>query len=249
MLKAAAKAKKIIAPFQQRRFEKDFLKVKEVIDSGILGEIVHIRICWQGFKRRWDWQTSRAYAGGALNNNGPHPLDHAAVLFGEGKPEVWAQAKNYLCSGDAEDHLKVILNGKNKPTVEIELTDVWAYPQERWIIAGTRGGLHGTEQKLEWKWVDFSKMPERTLSMESTPDRSYNSEKLEWQTATWQPEGPAQASGAGAAPPVDAVNTFYQGLFQTIRNHQPLAIPPQEIKKRVALLEVIRKKAGIHAKK
>ncbi len=248
MLKEAKKAKKVIAPFQQRRFEKDFQKVKEVIDSGILGEIVHIRICWHGYKRRWDWQTSRKYAGGALNNNGPHPLDHASVLFGKGKPEVWAQAKHYLSSGEAEDHLKVILTGKKNPTVEVELTDVVAYGQERWFVAGTKGGLHGTETNLEWKWLDYSKMPERKLSMESTPDRSYNSEKYDWQTASWQPEGTVQASGAGAAPPVEAVNTFYQGLYDTIKNNKALLIKPEEIRERVALLEKIRKVAGIKAK-
>lgn len=247
MIALAAKMGKIIAPFQQRRYEEDFLKVKEVIDSGILGEIVHIRTCWQGFKRRWDWQTSRTYAGGALNNNGPHPLDHAMVLFGGENPDVWAQASRHLCSGDAEDHLKFILYGQGHPTVEVELTDVWAYPQDRWVVAGTRGGLKGNPKSLEWKWVDFSGMPERPLSMQSTPDRSYNSEKLEWHTATWQAAGEGTAGGAGAAPPPGAVLLFYRGLFATLRTGAPLYVTPQSVRQRVAVMEKIRASAGIPA--
>lgn len=248
MIAQAEKAGRIVAPFQQRRYEEDFLKVKEVIDSGILGDIVHIRTCWQGFKRRWDWQTSRTYAGGALNNNGPHPLDHAVALFGEGEPSVWAQATRHLCSGDAEDHLKVILHGAGHPTVEIELTDVWAYSQDRWIVAGTRGGLKGNPNSLEWKWVDWESMPPRPLCMESTPDRSYNGEKLEWHTASWQPAGKDAASGAGAAPPPGAVLLFYRGLFAALRDGKPLHITPQSVRQRVAVMEKIRAAAGIPVK-
>jgi predicted dehydrogenase len=247
MIGLAEKAGKLVAPFQQRRYEEDFQKVKEIIDSGVLGDIVHIRTCWQGFKRRWDWQTSRTRAGGALNNNGPHPLDHAVALFGGDDPQVWAQASCNLCSGDAEDHLKVILYGEGHPTVEIELTDVWAYSQDRWVVAGTRGGLKGNPKKLEWKWVDWETMPPRPLDMESTPDRSYNSEKLEWHTETWEATGEGTAGGAGAAPPPGAVRQFYDGLYSSLREGTPLYVTPQSVRVRVATMEKIRASAGIPA--
>jgi len=247
MIAAARAAGRIVAPFQQRRYEKDFLKVKEVIDSGVLGEIVHIRITWHAFKRRWDWQTIRQRAGGALNNNGPHPLDHAMTLFGEGEPGVWAEARRCLCAGEAEDHLKVILYGEGRPTVEFELTDVWAYPQDRWTVAGTRGGLRGNERKLEWKWVDFEALPPRPLDLRPTPDRSYNNEKLPWQTAAWEPEGRVQAGGAGAAPPQQAVLAYYGDLYRTIREGAPLAVTPESARRRVAVMEKIRRQAGIPA--
>jgi predicted dehydrogenase len=245
MIAAADKADRLIIPFQQRRYEEDFLQIKKIIDSGILGDIVVIRTCWHGFKRRWDWQTSRTRAGGALNNNGPHPLDHAMVLFGGDEPEVWARASHHLCSGDAEDHLKFILFGEGHPTVEVELTDIWAYDQDRWIVSGTRGGLRGNPDHLEWKWVDFDTMQERPLTMESTPDRSYNHEDLDWQTDSWTPAGDDTAGGAGAAPPPGAVRCFYDDLFTSLRAAKPLHITPQNVRCRVAVMEKIRKAAGI----
>ena len=238
MIAAAKKAGKLLTPFQQRRYEKDFLKVWEVVKSGVLGDIVHVRTCWHGFKRRWDWQTTKAYAGGALNNNGPHPLDHMMCLFGDSEPTVWAQAGRYLASGDAEDHLKVILSGKGCPTVEIELTDVWAYPQDRWTVAGTRGGLRGNESALEWKWVDFSTLPPRPLSLESTPDRSYNSEKLDWKTDSWKTE--TVAAGAGANPNEGPIYEYYQMLYGVLTEGKPLWITPEQVRRRVAVLEKIR---------
>ena len=44
--------------------------MQEVIASGVLGEIVHIRSSWSGFQRRWDWQTRQDLWGGSLLNTG-----------------------------------------------------------------------------------------------------------------------------------------------------------------------------------
>ena len=108
IIAASKEAGRVVQPFQQRRYEPDFRKIMELIASGLLGEIQLVRICWHSFKRRWDWQTATSMSGGALNNNGPHPIDHAVELFGGDDPEVWSEMRRSLCSGDAEDYLKII---------------------------------------------------------------------------------------------------------------------------------------------
>lgn len=243
----AKAAGKIVLPFQQRHYEKDFIKVLEICESGLLGEIVRIRICWHSFGRRWDWQTSRAMAGGNLNNNGPHPLDHALTLFGEAEPEVWAEAGGYLRSGDAEDDLKFILRAPGRPTVEVELSSIHAYGQDRWYVCGTRGGLHGDEKHLEWKWVDFSKMPPRPLDLASTPDRSYNSETLEWQTGCWNAPTSEINPGAGAPPPTGPVEDFYRNLHKVLTEGAAPTVSLEQARLRVATMEKIRAAAGIPA--
>ena len=245
---AAKKTGRIVVPFQQRHCEDDYLKVKEVCESGIIGDVFRIRICWHGFGRRWDWQTSRSMAGGNLNNNGPHLLDHAISLFGDVLPEkVWAEAGGYLRSGDAEDDLKFILQGKGRPTVEAELANVWAYGQDRWTVCGTRGGLHGTEKHLEWKWVDFSKMPPRPLDLRSTPDRSYNGERLDWQTASWNDASSEANLGAGAPPPVGPTEKFYRNLYKVLTEGAAPTLSLEQARIRVATMEMIRAAAGIPA--
>lgn len=247
MIAASVAAKRVLQPFQQRRFEPDFRKVKEICDSGLLGEIEFVRICWHAFKRRWDWQTMREKSGGTMNNNGPHLIDHALELFGgdQEPAEVWCDMKRCLCSGDAEDHFKLVLRGPGRPTVEVELSDVYAYAQDRWLVCGTRGGLRGDGNKLEWKWVDFSKMPPRPVDPNSTPDRSYNSEKLEWQTGSWVPAQAAD-TGSGAAPAPAPVLELYDGLYAAIREGKPQVITPQAVRKRVAILERARKASGFY---
>ena len=66
---------KFFAVFQQSRFRPLYRKIYDVIHSGVLGEIVMIKIAYNGFGRRWDWQTIQDLNGGELMNTAPHPLD------------------------------------------------------------------------------------------------------------------------------------------------------------------------------
>ena len=144
-----------------------------------------------------------------------------------------------LCSGDAEDYLKVILTGAGHPTIEIELMDCIAFGQDRWLVNGTNGGLRGTATHLEWKWVDWKGTPERPLSLEPTPDRSYNREDLPWQTDSWELKTEADV-GAGGAPSPQPVLDLYSSLYETIKNGKPQAITPQQVRIRVAVMEKAR---------
>ena len=245
MLAAAKKAGKMLQPFQQRRFEPDFQKVKEIIESGLLGEIQLIRICWHNFKRRWDWQTMKSMSGGCLNNNGPHPIDHAMELFGGDDPEVWSEMRRCLCSGDAEDYLKVILSGPGRPTVEVELIDCVAYGQDKWFVAGTSGGLHGTAGRLDWKWVDWSTMRDRPVTAVPTPDRSYNSEPLDWKSDSWEPTAATDA-GAGATPAAKPAMTMYDNLYAVLREGAEQIIKPESIRSRLRVLEKARAAGGFY---
>ena len=82
MIAAAKESGRMLAPFQQSRVAPYFKKVREVIDSGVLGRIVSIDIQFSGFARRWDWQTIQDFTAGSLFNTGPHPLDQALTLLG-----------------------------------------------------------------------------------------------------------------------------------------------------------------------
>ena len=249
LINAATKVGRVLQPFQQRRYEPDFQKVLEVVRSGVLGRIQMVRICWHGFKRRWDWQTMSSMAGGELYNNGPHPIDHAMFLLGDSDdtpvtPDVWCERRRCLASGDGEDHVKLILSASGKPTVEIELSSTIAYGQDRWLISGTAGGLRGSANGLEWKWVDWSKMPDRPLDPNPTPDRSYNGEKLEWQQATWVPAGAVDAGG-GSAPAWQPVNDLYTDFHATLTTGAAQKITPQSVRRRVDILERASKLAPV----
>ena len=230
---AAARASgKHVIPFQNRRYEPQFRKVREVATSGVLGELLLVRLCAHSFSRRWDWQTLLEFGGGQLANNGPHALDQAMTFVGPGEIRLFAELRTGLSSGDAEDHAKVTMKGESGPTVDVEVSTVAAYAQERWTIFGTSGGLTGARGGLKWRYVDWSKMPPRPVDTNPTPDRSYNREQLTWTEESW--EAPAEREGDNAL--------FYADLYRTLREGAGPAIKAEEARRYVEVLERCRAK-------
>jgi predicted dehydrogenase len=227
MTQAARSAGKLVAPFQNRRYEPHFQKVKSVIESGILGDVHTIRIAWHGFKRRWDWQTLTEFSGGDLNNTGPHVIDQALQLFGEAEPEVFVDLRNVLSSGDAEDHIKIVLKAAGSPTIDLELTSACAFPGDRWLVMADAGGLRGTVNELEWKWIDWSKLQPRPSERFPTPDRTYNSETLEWQSESCE-----TCEGFDLI-----VSLFYEDFWRSVRENAPLFISPESVQRTIAVIE------------
>lgn len=231
MIAAAERTGQILTINQNRRYSVDFLKVQEVIASGVLGEIVQIRINVNRFGRRWDWQTLKKYGGGDLNNTGAHFVDMAVLLIDDPEPEVFCHMRSTpLYAGDGESHIKVILKPKSGPLVDLEITNTCAYPQETWLVMGTQGSLTGGRGTMDWKYFDPAEAPPLVLDETPTPDRSYNREELSWreERAELVHDGPS------------GVQQLYRSLHATIRDGAPLVVTLESVRRQVAVLERCR---------
>ncbi|MEA3122971.1 MAG: scyllo-inositol 2-dehydrogenase, partial [Paraburkholderia sp.] len=74
----------VFAPFHNRRWDGDFLTVRELLAGAGLGRVVHFESHFDRFRphvrARWREQASRG--GGLLFDLGPHLIDQALALFG-----------------------------------------------------------------------------------------------------------------------------------------------------------------------
>ncbi len=235
MIAVAQRRGRVLSIFQNRRYSPDFLQVRKVIRSGVLGRIALIRIAYHGFGRRWDWQTLKKYEGGSMNNTGPHAIDHALNLFGPEMPRVFCLRDRTLTLGDADDHVKIVMYGKDHPSVEVEITAACPYPQNSWLVMGTQGGLSGNASELKWKYFNPRRLPRRAVSEVPTPDRSYNSETLPCVEKTWSRDRNRGRSETG----------FYLDLHKTLRRGAPLEVKPEEVRMQMRVMEACRRQAPV----
>lgn len=227
MIETARRTGSLLTVFQNRRYDPDMVKVRQVIESGVLGRIVQIKLLNQGFGRRWDWQTLKSLGGGSLRNNGIHAIDQALQFIGPAEPEVFCHLDRTLTLGDADDHVKIVLKAPGAPTVDIEVTSCCAYPQDYWHVYGTQGGLTGTARALRWKYFLPEELPPRSATVEPTPDRSYNSEPIRWHEESWTLEGDTSSGW----------KDYYLDLYKTLRHGAPLAVTPESVRRDMAVIE------------
>lgn len=231
LIAAAKKAGKLLAIFQQSRFAPYFEQVRKVIASGVLGRVVMIRVASNGFGRRWDWQTLQEFNGGNLLNTGPHPLDQALQLFGPGMPKVTCLMDRCNTYGDAEDHVKLLLTGEGRPTIDLEISSCCAYPPYSYQVYGTRGGLAGTSGEIKWRYFNPKRAPKRELVREPLPNRQYCSEKLPWVEKAWTvPKAKSDLFGGMS-------KQFYRHLYRTLTEGAPLVITPEQVRQQIAVIE------------
>jgi len=235
IIKKAKETGKFFAIYQQSRFAAYFQKVKEVINSGVLGRIVMIKVAFNGFARRWDWQTLQDMNAGNLLNTGPHPLDQALNLFGDADPDVFCLMDRANCFGDAEDHVKLILSKKGHPTIDMEVSSCCAYPLYTYQVYGTQGGLTGNMNHFEWKFFKPSEAPKQKLIKEPLPELAYCSETLKWHSKQWD------ASPEEADVFTYAGTRFYNNIYNALVKGTPLEVTPQQVRRQIAVIEKAHK--------
>ncbi|HHY23752.1 MAG TPA: Gfo/Idh/MocA family oxidoreductase [Clostridiaceae bacterium] len=236
LIGAAEKSGKVFAIYQQSRFAPYFKQVRKVIDSGVLGRIVQISIAFNGFARRWDWQCMQKNNGGSLLNTGPHPLDQALQLFGtDMMPEVYCIMDRCNTFGDAEDYVKLILKGKGRPVIDLEISSCCAYPSFTYNIQATRGGLKGSMTHIDWKYFKEEEAPTQQLITEplEKPDGTpaYCGETLKWYEGSWDVSEENKNLFNTMA------GSFYDMLYRTLTEGAELEITPQEVKQQIAVIE------------
>ncbi|MCM8771711.1 MAG: Gfo/Idh/MocA family oxidoreductase [Candidatus Omnitrophica bacterium] len=237
MIETSKKTGKLLTVFQNKRYAPDFQKIKEIIDSGLIGKIILVKMLYHSFSRRWDWQTLKKYGGGTLNNTGPHVIDQALQIFGDKEePEIFCHMEKTLTLGDTEDHVKIILKGKSSPMIDIEITSACCYPQENWLVMGSCGGIKGTFTQLYWKYFDPKDLPPREVDENPTPDRSYNVENI-----PWKEEEKWEFSEKDKNYPIN----FYIDLYETLVKGKPLKITPESVRRVMWVIEKCHQIAGI----
>jgi len=233
---------RILAPFQNNRFQPFFIEMQNIIRSGILGDIIHIRSTWGSFSRRWDWQTFQCNLGGCLFNTGPHAVDQALQFFPPDAPlkvESCLECRNEL-GGDADDYCWLALSAPKCPRVEILISQYMAYPQgDIYNISGTRGGLAGNSESLKWRYYSWADAPEQKIWSPWSVNQGYPSEKLPWKEDAWKIDEDLTkvSSGYTLRSYQYGVKIIYEALHKAICTGSTLAVTLPEVRRQIMVME------------
>ena len=240
LLQVAKETGKPYQVFQQYRFAPSYLKLKEVIASGVLGRIVQVKLNYSGFARRWDWQTVQGFAAGSLLNTGPHPVDQALDLMGfpEGV-ETTAIFDRAQTSGDAEDYAKLLLFAPGAPVLDIEISACNAFPSDTYQVQGTSGTLQGTTSHLEWKYYVPKDEVARPVIMEplagAQGEPIYCREQLHIAEDKWDATGPEldEFTAKGIV--------FYQEYYRMLTENAPMTVTNDQVLAQMRVMEAAHK--------
>jgi len=106
---------------QNRRWDQDFLAMKEIVDSGELGEAINIESRIHGSRGiPSDWRALKPYGGGMLYDWGVHLIDQVLCIFGYDIKSVRCDF-DYITTSEVDDGFKLLLTFKDGKQAHIEV--------------------------------------------------------------------------------------------------------------------------------
>ena len=232
---AIARTGRFFAVFQQSRFRPLFRKSLEIMQSGILGRIVMIKVAYNTFGRRWDWQTIQDMCAGELLNTGPHPMDQVVQFYGGDYPQnIVCVMERTNTSGDAEDHIKILMHGKDQPTVDVEISRCCMFPGTTYEIYGPNGGLKASGNTVTWKYFLPEDEPERPLVKGPLEGAGrmpvYCGEKIRYYENTWN--SPPEVGGMDYWG-----RCYYLQVYDALTAGKPMDVTLDQVKRQIRMIE------------
>ncbi|MEY2709799.1 MAG: hypothetical protein RL031_672 [Actinomycetota bacterium] len=135
----------LLVVYQNRRYDLDFLTIKEQIENDQIGEIFHYESFVGGYSRPCSfWHSDAAVSGGAIFDWGSHFIDQILSLVpanidfvsGLNQKRVWDHVTN-------ADHAQVNINFKGGVQAVFINSDLAAARKPKFYILGTKGALSG----------------------------------------------------------------------------------------------------------
>ncbi len=143
--------------FQNRRWDGDFLTVRKLVASGVLGRVHRFESTFERFAERgqgrWQDTTTPAQGAGITFDLGSHLVDQALQLFGPATLER-AELRVLHEGGASEDDAFLSLLHENGVVSHLTLSRLAAQAGPRFRVLGTRSGysvsgLDGQESALQ----------------------------------------------------------------------------------------------------
>jgi predicted dehydrogenase len=143
---------RLLSVFHNRRWDGDFLTVRDLLARGDLGRVTHAHLQFDRFRPqvRERWRESGSPGGGLWTDLGPHLIDQAIQLFGE-PVAIDADIASMRDNASGDDWFQATLRYAGELRVTLSATTLAAAPGPRFTLHGTRGSYvkHSLDKQEE----------------------------------------------------------------------------------------------------
>lgn len=224
---------RLLAPYQNRRWDSDFLTLRGLVADGALGDVMRFESRFERWRpeprRGWKESADPGEGGGILLDLGTHLVDQAVTLLGP-VTHVYAELERRRPGVVVEDDVFVALAHASGARSHLWVSAVAAQGGPRFRVLGTRGA-----------WVKHGMdVQEAALRAGGRPrDRDWGREP----EAQW-----GRLGTDDAATPTEAIagdyGHFYRGVVQALRAGAPPPVDPEDAVRVLELLELARTSAA-----
>ncbi|MBO8163421.1 MAG: oxidoreductase [Brevibacillus sp.] len=229
LIELAESRKRLLSVYHNRRWDNDFLTLKQILHAGMLGEVhtyvSHYDRYRPGVRDRWREQTLPG--SGVLYDLGSHLIDQALHLFGCPRT-VWGDVFPQRPGARVDDYFHLVLGYDSGLRVHLNAGSIVKQTGPRFQVHGTKGsffkyGLDPQEEALRQ-----GKKP-GSPGWGEDEERHYADVTVE--------AGKLTVRGKVETIP-GAYQAYYEGIYHAIVEAQPVPVPAAEALHTIRVIEM-----------
>lgn len=232
LVKIAAEKNLFLSVYQNRRFDRDYLQVQQILSEKKLGNLRETEIRFDRFRieasPKKHKEDPAQNGSGALHDLGSHLIDQATQLFG--MPEkLFADVFSMKGNQFANDYFEIILYYQNDLRVRLKSSVFSKEAHYAYVLHGDKGSfLQERTDDQESELVagtipTYNEIWTKPLT-ETDGILNYQDENFDWQRIQTTSE------------PGDYMN-YYQEIYEHIVFRKPLPSPGSEIIQNMKIIE------------
>ena len=230
LIATAAEQDRALTVYQNRRWDPDFLAIREALQRGTIGEVFHLEAFIGTFEHPCDyWHSHAPISGGVFYDWGSHYIDWLLQLMPGAVRDVRATAHKRVWQDVTNaDQATLSIHFVDGAEATFIHSDVAALLKPKWYLLGTQGAIVG-----HWRH-------------ETVTSRAWNGSLIETVLAPAEalPEvtvavraREGQIHQQRLALPIAPRHPFHRNFADHLLAGEPLAVPPASSRRNIAVME------------
>lgn len=226
---ALAKAKGLfLSVFQNRRYDSDYKISRQVVESGVLGDILEAEIHYDRFKEELSYKKHKEIANpgtGSLYDLGSHIIDQALLLFGMPQ-KIWADIRIIRKGSIVDDYFELVFY-YDQLRARIKCSYLVREPLPSYQFHGRIGSFIKTKSDIQEAMLQKGLLP-------NSPDWGAEGPH-EWGLLHTEKDGKVIKQFLPS--PNGNYMEYYQGVYDALVKGAENPVPPSESLRIIRIIE------------
>ncbi|WP_077623602.1 oxidoreductase [Sediminibacillus massiliensis] len=218
LIQLAKEKKLMLSVYQNRRWDNDFLTIKELIKNESLGTMNTFIAHYDRFNPKPNqlWRERKEKGAGTLYDLGSHLIDQALHLFGEPQ-EVFCDLWNQREASVVDDYFHLIL-GYQRMRVILHSGSIVKQQGPKYLLHGSKGSFikYGEDRQAE-----------DLMDGKSPVGENWGADKPEWHGTLYVNEGGQPFEKKVKTVP-GSYPSYYEGIYNCLRGQGQNPVPAEE---------------------
>lgn len=232
IMEAAKRTGKLFSIHHNRRWDKDYVAIKNMIRGNVLGRPYFIESRVQGSRRAmYGWRGHKVNGGGMVLDWGVHLIDQLLDLFDKTVVSVDAHLFS-LYSDEVDDNIKIMLRFEDGVSAICEMSTNCLIKCPRWHVSclggtaviedfGSRGRMVCLKENAQMEWEDDIVYTEAGPTRTMAPRPEFTTETTEL------PEADSDWSD------------FYKNIIGVMEGREQLIVTPKQALRVMKVIDLV----------